>query len=69
MTDVQPPALRDSDLMYLAVKRLERIAEKMQRLEYDSELEAHMRDLDEWFQYILAQRFPDQEAKEPNHEN
>ena len=69
MKDIQPPALRDSDLMYLAVKRLERVAEKMQRLEYDSELEAHMRDLDEWFQYILAKRFPDQEAKETNHEN
>lgn len=62
MSDIQPPALRDSDLIHLAIKRMERVAEKMQRFEYDDELETHMRDTTEWFEYILAKRFtPEQE--------
>lgn len=47
-----PPSLRDSDLVFLAIRRMERVAEKMQKFEYDDELKRHIADADEWLQYL-----------------
>lgn len=45
------PVIRDSDLIYLAIKRLEAVAAKMQRLEYDAELDTMMERAAELFQW------------------
>lgn len=59
--DRRAPALRDSDLMYLAVKRLEAIADKMAKHEYDDALDAMMleaADLFGWAAHNIAGRKP-----------
>lgn len=59
MTERKSPPVYDSDLIYLAIKRLEAVAEKMQRLEYDDELNKMMERAAEWFEwaaYNMAQR-------------
>jgi hypothetical protein len=48
-TEPKPPAIHDSDLIFLAIKRLERVAEKMQRFEYDNELDMHLSRAEEMF--------------------
>ena len=53
MSEPGGPRLRDSDLVYLGIRRMERVAEKMQKLEYDSELEQHMNDASEWMEYLM----------------
>ncbi len=45
----EAPQIRDSDVIYLAVKRLEEIARKMQRLEYDDKLDQMMVEAAELF--------------------
>lgn len=53
------PAIYDSDLLYLAINRLERAAEKMQRREYDAELDDHMQragEMFEWAAWNMANR-------------
>lgn len=55
----QGPPVHDSDLMWLAIKRLKSVARKMERLEYDEELEQLMRKAAEWFEwasYNIARR-------------
>ncbi len=51
MTQRQSPPVYDSDLIYLAIKRLEAVAEKMQKLEYDDELDTMMERAAEWFEW------------------
>lgn len=45
------PAIRDSDLIYLSIKRLEAIADKMQRFQYDEELDRLMQECIEMFEW------------------
>lgn len=52
MEDQEGPRLKDSDLVFLAIKRMERVAEKMQKFEYDDELNRHLEDADTWLQYL-----------------
>ena len=64
----QSPPVQDSDLIYLAIKRLERVAEKMQRFEYDEELERLMIIAGEWFEwaaYNIARRSEESTEQEP----
>lgn len=51
MSGRDSPPVTDSDIMYLAIKRLERVAEKMMKLEYDDELDRLMNAADEWFSW------------------
>lgn len=51
MGERQSPPVYDSDLIYLAIKRLEAVAEKMQKLEYDAELDTMMERAAEWFDW------------------
>lgn len=51
MPERQSPPVHDSDIIYLAIKRLERVAEKMMRFEYDDELDRHMDAAAEWFDW------------------
>ena len=55
----QSPPVTDSDLMFLAIKRLERVAEKMMAKQYDEELDDLMATAAEWFdwaEYNIARR-------------
>ena len=52
MEEQEGPRLKDSDLVFLAIKRMERVAEKMQKFEYDDELNTHLGDADTWLQYL-----------------
>ena len=45
------PPVRDSDIMWLAIKRLTAVAEKMQKREYDAELDELMATAAEWFEW------------------
>lgn len=60
----EAPLIRDSDVIYLAVKRLDAIAGKMQRLEYDEKLDEMMReaaDLFEWAALNISRRRSDED--------
>lgn len=48
----EQPAIRDSDLIYLSIKRLEAVAEKMAKLEYDAELDRMMSSAMEMFEWV-----------------
>lgn len=55
----QGPAIRDSDLIYLSIKRLEAIAQKMTKLEYDEALDRMMTEaieMFEWAAYNIKRR-------------
>lgn len=61
----QGPAIRDSDLIYLAIKRLEAVAFKMQRYEYDAELDRMMTsaiEMFEWAGHNIARRLAEDES-------
>ena len=45
------PTIYDSDLLFLAINRLERAAKKMQAREYDAELDDHMQRAAEMFEW------------------
>jgi hypothetical protein len=45
------PTIYDSDLLFLAINRLERAAVKMQAREYDAELDDHMQRAAEMFEW------------------
>lgn len=45
------PPLRDSDLMYLCIRQLERVAERMARYDYGPELRQDMQRAVEWFEW------------------
>jgi len=47
----EQPAIKDSDLIYLTVKRLEAVAAKMAKLEYDAELDKMMSSAVELFEW------------------
>lgn len=51
-TQPKQPAIYDSDLILLAINRLQRVADKMQRFEYDDELERHMERAVEVFDWV-----------------
>jgi hypothetical protein len=58
-TKPQEPSLRDSDIIFIAVKRLERAAEMMQKFQYDIELEEHLEKAGEllaWVGWSMSQR-------------
>lgn len=65
MTEIErkSPPVRDSDLMYLAIRKLEAVAEKMARLEYDEKLDELLREADEWFDWA-AYNINKREGKE-----
>lgn len=55
----EQPAIKDSDLIYLTIKRLEAVAGKMAQLEYDSELDQMMEsaiELFDWVAWNMANR-------------
>ena len=55
----EQPAIKDSDLLYLSIKRLEACADKMAKLEYDGELDRMMAsamELFEWVAWNMANR-------------
>lgn len=57
--DVPNPGLRDSDVMYLAIKRLTAVADKMAKLEYDEDLDRLMEEANaffDWAVYNIASR-------------
>ena len=54
MSAVEAPKMRDSDLIFLMVKRLEQVAVKMTRYEYDQELEDLMSESAEIFEWMAA---------------
>lgn len=41
MSSLEPPQVADSDLIIMAINRLERAVKKMQALEYDDEFQEH----------------------------
>ncbi len=49
--EIDSPPVTDSDIIWLAIKRLEAVAVKMQKLEYDDELDELMKVADEWFSW------------------
>lgn len=49
--DRESPSVRDSDVIYLAIKRLEAVANKMMLRQYDSELDALMKEASDWFEW------------------
>ena len=53
------PALADSDVIWLVIRRLERAAEMMQRHDYGPDLEEHLTkvtELMDWLQNVMAAR-------------
>lgn len=63
----QSPPVRDSDLIYLAIKRLEVVADKMMRLEYDETLDQLMQEAADWFEWAawnMAERASKQEQEQ-----
>lgn len=68
----EAPMVRDSDVIYLAVKRLEAAADKMTRLEYDANVDRLLKEaaeLLEWVAYNIGKRADDQEVSGNNNEN
>lgn len=64
--------VQDSELIHLAIKRLERVAEKMMRFEYDDELEKQIQlvaELVEWAGYNMQWRQEQSERRATDHEN
>jgi hypothetical protein len=59
------PAFRDSDVIYLCIKRLEAVAQKMSRLEYDDELNTLMVEAGEWFDWLSQNVAAREAAQEP----
>lgn len=58
-TPPEQPTIYDSDLIVLAIARLERVAEKMRAREYDTELTEHMERataLFDWAAWNMAHR-------------
>jgi len=51
MNERMSPPVSDSDIIWLAIKRLEAVAVKMQKLEYDEELDKLMNLASEWFDW------------------
>lgn len=49
------PTVRDSDVILMVTKRLDLVAEKMMRLEYDHTLERWMKEAGDLFQYLQNQ--------------
>jgi hypothetical protein len=45
------PPLKDSDIMWLAIRKLEAVAAKMEKLEYDEALDALMESANAWFEW------------------
>lgn len=58
----QAPRMRDSDVIYLAIKRLEEVARKMQRLEYDDKLDQMLAEAAEFFTWMTSEIQSRQEA-------
>lgn len=51
---IESPPFRDSDAIQIIIRRLELIAEKMLRRDYDAEFERHMTEAAEWLDWLAA---------------
>lgn len=50
-TERQSPPVKDSDLIWLAIKKLEAVAVKMTNHEYDEQLDELFNDAANWFEW------------------
>lgn len=64
----QPPAVTDSDLIVMAINRLQRAVVKMQALEYDEQCEEHFVRASEMLGWVAANMWARKES-EPDQES
>lgn len=65
MKSPEPPQVADSDLVVMAINRLQRAVTKMQAFEYDAQLEEHLTRAAEMLGWV-AQNMLSRQEQEPS---